>query len=196
MESPVCAGIKRKPGPPWRIGWFGAIRCRKSLAMLARLAREGNGKIEVIIRGRPSLDQFDDFYLRVSSTPGLSFLGTYKNPEELASIYCDVHFTWAIDMFEEGMNSTWLLPNRLYEGGMHGAVPIALASVETGAFIRRLDIGVTVNNEEDLTSFFHGLTSERYYELRAAVLKIPDATWRYDTQDCKDLIAYLDGLRH
>ena len=140
--------IPHRPGPPWKIGWFGAIRCRKSLAILEQLVRQSNGNIEVVIRGRPSLDQFDDFYKSTSSTPGLTFLGPYEYPEDLVSIYNDVHFTWAIDMFEEGLNSSWLLPNRVYEGGVYGAVPIAISSVETGRFIKRLGIGVLVSGSQ------------------------------------------------
>ena len=66
------------------------------------------GKVEVIIRGRPSLDQFDDFTKQTTGIPGLSFKGPYKNPDDLQKIYSEVHFTWAIDMFEEGLNSSWL----------------------------------------------------------------------------------------
>ena len=41
-------------GPPWRIGWFGVIRCARSLAALAALARAMPGQVEVVIRGRPA----------------------------------------------------------------------------------------------------------------------------------------------
>lgn len=32
------------PGPPWRIGWFGVIRCRRSLQLLANLVRRLPGR--------------------------------------------------------------------------------------------------------------------------------------------------------
>src|SRR6516225_5785654 len=38
-------------GPPWRIGWFGMIRCRRSLEILSALTRAAQGAVEVIIRG-------------------------------------------------------------------------------------------------------------------------------------------------
>jgi hypothetical protein len=38
-------------GPPWRIGWFGMIRCRKSLDILCALAAQRPGLVEVVIRG-------------------------------------------------------------------------------------------------------------------------------------------------
>jgi succinoglycan biosynthesis protein ExoL len=33
-----AASVRPPPGPPWRIGWFGMIRCRKSLDILSSLA--------------------------------------------------------------------------------------------------------------------------------------------------------------
>ncbi len=45
---------KRPSGPPWRIGWFGMIRCRRSLDILSSIARAADGAIEVAIRGQPS----------------------------------------------------------------------------------------------------------------------------------------------
>lgn len=183
----------RESGPPWKIGWFGAIRCRKSLQILSDVVRQSNGKVEVIIRGRPALDQFEDFHRSVNEVPGLRFLGAYKNPDDLESIYRNIHFTWAIDMFEEGLNSSWLLPNRLYEGGLYASVPIAEESVETGRFLKNLGIGITLAEPKtaSLLAFFTELTPERYTSLEYAAMQVPRTTWSYSTQDCKNLVEYL-----
>jgi succinoglycan biosynthesis protein ExoL len=127
----------------------------------------------------------------------LRFLGPYKNPDDLAPMYTQIHFTWTIDRFEEGLNSSWLLPNRLYEGGLYGSVPIAEANVETGRFLKNLGIGVLLAefNSRALAEFFHTLTPERYRNLEAAVMHIPQTQWIHDTQDCKDLVVYLSSLR-
>ncbi len=183
---------------PWKIGWFGAIRCRKSLEILTELVRRSNGNIEVIIRGRPALDQFDDFYRDVSGISGLKFLGEYKNPDDLKQIYSEVHFTWAIDMFEEGLNSSWLLPNRLYEGCFYGSVPIADAAVETGQFISNLGIGVTIKDKESkieyLTNFFSSLTEKNYCIMRECLVKIPKSKWAFDIRDCKEVVVYFESF--
>lgn len=186
----------RKAGPPWKIGWFGAIRCKKSLQILCDLARLGNGKIEVIIRGRPATDQFENFYKTVYETGNLRFLGPYKNPDALETIYNDVHFTWAIDMFEEGFNSAWLLPNRLYEGGKFSCIPIAQENVETGFFLKNLGIGVTIPEPEYvyLADFFTQLTAQKYRNLEQAVMDIADSTWSFSTDDCKALVDNLRSL--
>ena len=129
-------------GPPWRIGWYGVIRCRKSLELLAALVRQLPGQVEVEIRGRPSLNVIPDFDALVAATPGLRFLGPYDRRRDLAPMYRGVHFAWAIDYYEAGANSDWLLPNRLYEGSLHGAVPIALARTETGRWLAGRQAGL------------------------------------------------------
>ena len=90
------------PGPPWRIGWFGVIRCSRSLQLLANLVRLLPGVVEVVIRGRPRRNVIPDFDRVAATTPGLSFLGEYDRHTELAAIYGDVHFAWAADFYEAG----------------------------------------------------------------------------------------------
>ncbi len=86
--------------PPWRIGWFGALRCRQSLEMLADFSRAMGGQFEIVLRGRPALSEFTDFHRFVEIEPYMSFLGPYRNPEDMERIYREVHFAWAIDFFD------------------------------------------------------------------------------------------------
>ena len=184
------APLNRPVAPPWVIGWFGIIRCRQSLAILRQLVQQSAGKVHVIIRGKPALDQFDDFAGQTSGLPGLTFLGPYKNPDDLAAMYSAVHFTWAIDRFEQGQNSAWLLPNRLYEGGKFASVPIAEEQVETGRTLNKLGIGVTLQEplSEKLALFFETLTPQGYESLSSAVKSIPAATWSDDIASCTKLV--------
>jgi succinoglycan biosynthesis protein ExoL len=178
---------------PIRVGWFGALRCRKSLAALDALSRHFGGRLEVALRGRPALTEFDDFHGMVGVAPHLEFGGPFRYPQDLAPLYSGVHFTWAIDFFEEGLNSNWLLPNRLYEGCLNGAIPIALAGTETAAFIERLGIGIVVPDisQETLVALFDGMTPERVRELAAAVAALPSATFRCGVEECTDLVMRL-----
>jgi len=188
----------RTPGPPWIIGWFGIIRCPRSLRILTDLVQQSKGTIEVVIRGRPAEDLFGDLGKKLADMPGIKFLGPYKNPADLAGIYRGVHFSWAIDMFDQGLNSSWLLPNRIYEGGLYGAVPIAIKSVETGKYLKSLGVGALIDDPISLSlaDFFETLTPERYRELESGVLKKPRSTWVYEREDCRQLVTYLDGLRY
>lgn len=192
----TAAAPARGEGPPWRIGWFGIIRCRKSLALLSSLVRESGGAIEVVIRGRPALDQIPEFHDIVAATPGMRFEGPYSYPADLAAIYGCVHFSWAIDMYEEGLNSSWLLPNRLYEGGMFDAVPIAIEDVATGAYLSQLGLGVTLARPlgTALEKFFARLTPDRYRALSETARNIPRGQWRHTRGDGLRLVSDLRAL--
>ncbi|RWN46146.1 MAG: glycosyl transferase family 1 [Mesorhizobium sp.] len=187
-ESPV--------GPPWRIGWFGALRCRRSLELLADFSRRMEGRFEIVLRGRPALSEFPDFHGFVEAEPWLSFLGPYRNPEDMAAIYNDVHFSWAIDFFEAGQNSEWLLPNRLYEGCRFGAVPISMGNTETGRFLKQQDIGVLLPqaSPEGLEAVLGKMEEHRFARLKERVLARNPRTWSYDRSDCRALVERLRSL--
>ena len=192
-EGPAPATTEPPDGPPWRIGWFGMLRCEKSLAILSALAAASDGRVEVVLRGRPARSTFADFDAAVARAPGVSFEGAYS-PSDLPRLYGEIHFTWAIDYFEEGLNSSWLLPNRLYEGSLHGAVPLALADVETGAWLARHEAGVRLSDPAmELSGFFDTLTPARYAELRRAVSAIPQTDLIADDQDCRLLVRAISG---
>ncbi|TPK89209.1 glycosyltransferase family 4 protein [Mesorhizobium sp. B2-4-17] len=201
FEAAVILPGEREPveapvAPPWRIGWFGALRCRQSLELLADFTRRMEGRFEVVLRGRPALSEFPDFHGFVEAEPWLSFGGPYRNPEDMAAIYRDIHFSWAIDFFEAGQNSEWLLPNRLYEGCRFGAVPISMAHTETGRFLSQQDIGVLLPNATPhaLETALGTMEGHRFGRLKARVLAHNPRMWSYDRGDCSALVEKLRRL--
>jgi succinoglycan biosynthesis protein ExoL len=183
----------RPAGPPWRIGWHGVLRCRRSLELLAELARALPGQMIVELRGRPALSAIPDFDALVAAAPGLRFLGPYDRQHELADIYQNVHFSWAIDFYEAGANSRWLLPNRLYEGGLHGAIPIALAAVETGRWLARYDAGVLLEEPlaRDLLQYFSALRPASHEVLAVHLAAVTRERWVDDGRDGERLASAL-----
>ena len=145
------------------------------MELLSALAKTSKGAIEVIIRGRPSDAVFSNFASEVADIPHLRFLGPYNYPDGLPAIYADVHFAWAIDYYESGQNSSWLLPNRIYEASLYGAVPMALHGVETGRWLSDRAAGVILNEplEKELSSFFRELNPVRYAQLAKQMEAIP-----------------------
>lgn len=194
----IVAPAARPPaaGEPWKIGWFGALRCRKSLALLDDFSRRMGGRFEIVLRGRPAYSQFDDFDRVVRDAPFIHFAGPYKNPEDLAGIYNDVQFSWAIDFFEEGLNSSWLLPNRLYEGGLHGAVPIAIDGTETARFLASRRIGVMLDTADatHLAALLGEMDEQRYLAAFEAVASQDRKQWMIDRADCHGLVQRLASL--
>jgi hypothetical protein len=155
------------------------LRCRRSLELLAELTNRLPDRVIVELRGRPARSAIPDFDAIVAAVPGLRFLGPYDRQRDLAQIYHAVHFTWAIDFYEAGGNSRWLLPNRLYEGGLHGAIPIALGTVETGRWLARHNAGVLLGDPpaEGLLRYFSALQPEDHVAAARDLAAVPRAAW-------------------
>ena len=185
-----------KQGEPWRIGWFGALRCARSLKLLAEFTRAMDGRFEVVLRGRPAHVEFDDFDGFVAAEPHMRFEGAYRNPDDLSAIYGEVHFSWAIDFFEEGMNSSWLLPNRLYEGCRHGAVPLAMKGTETARFLAERRIGLLLDEPrvEKLAALLSGMSATEFEAKRDAVAALDDSTWVCGPAECRRLVERLSHV--
>jgi hypothetical protein len=76
-EGTRTTAVSPPPGPPWRIGWFGMIRCRKSLSILSSVARAAEGAVEVVIRGRPSGATFPDFEAATANLAHVRYCGRF-----------------------------------------------------------------------------------------------------------------------
>ncbi|MGZ3312621.1 MAG: glycosyl transferase family 1 [Caulobacteraceae bacterium] len=181
------------PKPPWRIGWFGMIRCRRSLDFLCDLARRRPDLVQVEIRGRPSYTEFDDFDRQTAEAPGVAFCGPYQ-PQALPALYGPLHFNWSIDYFQDEGNSRWLLPNRLYEGGRIGVPAIARADSETGRWLQGHGLGVLLDRPEaELEAFLDALTPETYAALRARQETAPPGLFTIGPEDCAQLLTAIGG---
>jgi succinoglycan biosynthesis protein ExoL len=190
-----AAHTRPAPGRPWKIGWFGAIRCQRGLDILSDLAARRPDLVEIDIRGRPSRIEFRDFDAQVRATPALRFHGAYR-PDDVPALYGAVHFTWAFDYFEEGANSAWLLPNRIYEGGRHGAVPLAAADVETGAWLAANGLGVLMDDPaRQLEAALEAMTPARYAQLAAEAAAARPELFSADVEDCRALVRALGAAR-
>jgi succinoglycan biosynthesis protein ExoL len=196
LHEPAIPAAAPQSGSPWKIGWFGALRCRRSFELLGEFTRRMEGRFRVVLRGRPAYSEFDDFDGFVRAEPFVDFHGAYRNPEDLAEIYRNVHFSWAIDFFEEGMNSSWLLPNRLYEGCRHGAVPIAMRNVETGRFLAIRGIGALLAepSADALVSLIGDMDAQTYRGLSGAVASQDPKSWICNGNDCRTLVSRFQAL--
>lgn len=194
LEGDSRTALPKPPpgsGEPWTIGWFGALRCRTSLDLLSRIARKMGGEVEIVLRGRPAYDQFDDFDRQVGDTPHLRFEGPYRNPEDLADIYGAVHFSWLADFFEAGMNSNWLLPCRLYEGCRHATVPITVEGTQAARRLKAMAIGFTFDEPgEDavMGCLRNAMDVARYSEATRRVSAADAGEWRVDARGCAALV--------
>lgn len=182
--------------PPWRIGWFGLLRCRRSLHLLAELCRRFPDTVRVEIHGRPAVHLTEELPAVADATAGMTFHGPYDRRTDLADLYAGVHFCWTPDFFESGANSDWLLPNRLYEAGAFGCVPLASRAVETGRWLAARGAGVLLDEplEQTLPARIATFTREAFDDARAAVRRIPREDVLDGPEQAAELVRRLAGL--
>jgi len=177
--------------PPWRIGWFGMLRCTRSLALFQTLLDALPGQVEVLLAGRRAHADLPDLQRLAAATPGLNYAGAYT-AADLPALYDAVHFAWCIDWFEDQANSRWLLPNRLYEGLAHHAVPIGAADTEIGRWLGEAGVGaVLADPAAALPGFLRRLGPSHYARLRRAVIALPTSRTVADASDHRALIRAL-----
>ena len=186
--TPPSIGIE---GGPRTIGWFGMLRCRRSLEILSTLAARADGRVRVLVAGIPSPDVFADLPAEIARHPGMEYVGPYR-ATDLLRLYGRVQFAWCIDYFEEGLNSRWLLPNRLYESLAHGVVPVALADVETGRWLEQAGVGLRLAQGEALGKALEGLTPERHAALSEAARALPRGRIAFFPDDHRSLVRQLE----
>lgn len=181
----------RTAGAPWKIGWFGNLRCRKSLLMLREIAARARGGVEVVMRGRVSPLTLPDFETLTAGAPNIRYLGPYSQAD-LARLYGEVHFAWSVDYTDEGLNSDWLLPNRIYEGGFFNTPSLAERRKAIGAWLAEKGAGVLLDDPvEDALRFFAGLTPEAYKVLEQRSAAIDSAALAFDPAGCVELLGAL-----
>jgi hypothetical protein len=196
VESATAFALPRQPTPGQRIciGWFGMLRCCKTLEVLKSLVSAMPEKIEVQIAGKPSSAVFPDFEAAIGGHPGVTYAGPYRYAD-LPDLYGRCHFAWTIDWFEEGENSSWLLPNRIYESIAHGCVPIALADIEVGRWLARHGAGLRVEHPDAIGPVIAGLSASDVARHQAEVMSIPREAVLADENDCRDLVRLLGTVR-
>jgi succinoglycan biosynthesis protein ExoL len=187
-ERPSPPGRKT---PPLRIGWFGVLRCERSLALMEALADRFGDKIEITMAGYPDLG-LPHFHERVRRHLTMRYRGRYRSPEDLASLYGAVDVVWAGDFHDAGFNSQWLLPNRIYEGGYFATPAIAPAQTETGRWIEEHGGGFTVAEplEAALPELIEGLLDapDRIAAARGRLLSLPRATFVQPAEEMRDVV--------
>lgn len=192
-EAPRC----KTSGPPWVIGWFGTLRCVRSLEILSRIADAGRGRVIVHIRGLPSQEDLtvDQIEAACTGRSNMFYGGSYKSPQDLAAIYGPVHLAWCIDYLDAGGNSDWLLPNRVYEGGLMGCLAVARRDTATADMVDRLGLGWSFEEplEASVGKFLAELAAGTFEDAHHRLEAMPRSTF-VDLTDTRDLLDEMNRL--
>lgn len=179
----------------WVIGWFGTLRCPKSMQLLSEIAERLGDKVLIYTRGYPTETGLDAYMEIVNRHPNWIYEGPYTMPDDLEDLYGRVHFVWCIDFHDENGNSELLLACRMYHGGYFGAVPIVATQSQMARHLAPHDIGHAVSAPyvDDVCALIQDMTPERYLAEREVILERRDELFLEDGSGTKALLWRIAG---
>lgn len=172
------------------IGYFGMLRCQKTVDILRRIAHRSGSGCEILIAGIPSPAVFPNFTDEVIGLKNVRYVGSY-DPESIGTLYGQVDFAWCIDFYEEGFNSALLLPNRLYESLSYGVIPLAMEGTETANWLKKRNVGKVFEHVEEIEVFFLNLNLDTMLSLKEAIALLPQSSYLCSVSDCADFVREL-----
>lgn len=180
----------------WVLGWFGTLRCPKSMSILEEIAQALGPKVEILTRGFPTETGLADYMERVDRTPNWRYDGEYTIPDDLEEMYGRVHFSWCLDFLDEEGNSPLLLACRMYQGGFYGAVPLVAEGSEMQKWLEGSGIGHAFGSPyaEGIIKFLQNLTPELYRAERARIMQHRRELFLEDGSDMRALLETIRRL--
>lgn len=138
--------LAREASGPIRIGWFGMLRCERSWDVLRQVAREGEGRFEIVLRGVPS-DRLTDIPERVRAEDHMEFCGSYSVPDDLPEMYGDIDLCWMVhhDTVRPYESWGWARSNRLYQAGWYGTPVIGQIDKDDSTVLAEHGLGMTLD---------------------------------------------------
>lgn len=169
---------------PLRLTWAGTLRCAQSLAILAETADRLGSRVYVAMHGVVHDHAIPDFHDIVAARPNMVWHGAYDYPDGLSDVYRASDLVWSQDLWQWGTNSTWLLPNRIYEASYFGCPSVAVDGTETGRRVAD-GLGWTIPeaSAQALCALLSGLSPTQVAEQRRALLRRPESDFRQLPQD-------------
>ena len=174
----------------WVIGWFGTLRCEKSMRLLSKLAERLGDKVLIYTRGFPTETGLDAYMEIVNRHDNWVYDGPYTMPDDLEEIYGKIHFAWCLDFLDENGNSELLLACRMYHGGYFGAVPLFTAQSQMAKHLAPHNIGHSVSAPytDELCELIETMDWEEYVSERQRILDVRDELFLDDGSTAIDLL--------
>jgi succinoglycan biosynthesis protein ExoL len=171
-----------------RIVYPGTLRCHSSLEVLSRVACI-HDRCELHLWGRAKKISASELAQLLVGCNGSCYHGTYAYPDQLFEVYAEMDFCWAIDGVNLSENSSWLLPNRLYEAALFGVPVIALEGSYAGRWVDEHGTGFTIADisESSLIGLFDRVPRDRYHSVVEQIQSL-DRSAIVDLQDTRELM--------
>ena len=178
------------------IGYFGILRCLRSIEILCKLAKSQPNQIQIVFAG---VFTDDDYHKLIVGIPNIKYLGPYKSPNDLSSLYDQVDIVWACYPFpEEGdKNWQWARTNRFYESCYHRKPVIYLkgSGDEDAIILHGIGMPVEDSCDADVLEQFKNLNHSNLATWRSAVSAVDEYVYTLGVEG-EQLTKAIDNNLH
>ena len=177
-DSPGLSGCALRDRP-LRIGWFGRLRDTWSLQVLEAVTHLPQSQIYVVTAGSLYPPAGNLPQLAVDN-PRIEYLGPYRHPEDLASLFNTIDLVMAC--YPPEIPSGWSRSNRYYDAALFGKPLIVRAGCADAEEVERHDIGLAIEDEspEAAASAIGRITAEDLDRWRANIGALPRSVYAND----------------
>lgn len=179
-----------------KIGYFGLLRDYWSWQILTTLAAQHPKRFEVVLAGLP-INPANIFEL-ATNFPNVTYLGEYRSPEDLPSLYQQVDMIWACypEIKIDDWNLRWGRPNRFYESCFFKKPCFAREGSLFADDVKRYNIGCLIRDidVQKVVDQIAATAHKHFKEWHESMLKLPQDVYLY-TNEGRDLANEIRKLR-
>ena len=201
IKEPVPEPLKHKNWQgerPLIIGYFGTLRCQRTLHILVELVRRHPTKFKAYIRGYNF--GINDMEKIIENEENIEYGGTYINPDDLSEIYGKVDIVWAayqVNNTPEGINRKWAMRNQFYEACYYRTPMIVQRNTLGAKRVQELQIGMAVDmdNTLDTINYLNKIQPENLLVWIKSIIELPQNFYVYEDEHEKLFLLIKGGLR-
>lgn len=183
--------VESRAKPPWVLVWVGILRCQRTLDVLKAAASAMPDSLTIRMHGRVSEFLIDDFEEQISGFANMEYKGSYSWPLGLKEAYNGADFVWGQELDWEGGNSSWLIPNRIYEAPYFGVPVIAVDNTETARIVHQRGLGYVLDEADgqQLVELLMALDPADVADKKNALLSMADNSFVATQKDTQTLLS-------
>lgn len=189
--------IAGKDNKEFTIGYFGVLRCARTLEILQMLAEKGKGKIKIYLRGLRGIKTQKE-YDQLVSTERVVNEGPYVVPDDLSAMYNSVDMVWACYPYhgKEVSNWCWAKTIRFYESCYFKKPVFVQTGTEDCKTVEQYGIGICLDLEkiEKTVDYILSLSDAEISEWKKNIDELPEHVYMYSDEHEK-LITLLKKLK-
>lgn len=146
LDGPRLPASKLVESRPVRIGYFGLLRCARSIEVLIALAARFPDRFSVQMRGYNFIDY--PIQDRCSGLQNVAYTREFRNPEDLRAAYNSCDVVWSCYPYDpSNVNARMARTNRFYEACYFRRPQICQTGTIDAVKVTAYGIGVAVDLE-------------------------------------------------